>query len=168
MSREWQPGDVAMIRHVTGKWSRMMLQPSGRWACSRGPEATTHAVSAEDDVRPLVVIDPEDREAVERLLSLFFPGWAHVKENGSEIVGIDIARMQAALREFADPKPPKPEEPTGLYAVVEDTESREWCRIDVIGYCWQRLGDAAGSTTTAYAAWDAINAVRVLSVGVTP
>jgi hypothetical protein len=74
------------------------------------------------NARPLVVIDPEDREQVERLTkALVEAAYRH-----SNVVVSDqasTATRQAALREFADPKPPKPAEPTGLGAVVEDARA---------------------------------------------
>jgi hypothetical protein len=65
-----------------------------------------------DRALPLVVIDPEDREQVDRLVRSYH------NQNLFSVVD----DMQAALREFADPKPPKPAEPTGLGAVVEDAD----------------------------------------------
>jgi hypothetical protein len=75
-----------------------------------------------DGARPLVVIDPEDREQVERLRVLY-----HAQRNtvtGNSATG----DMQAALREFANPTRPKPEEPLGLGAVVEDSKGRTYVR----------------------------------------
>jgi hypothetical protein len=52
------------------------------------------------NAHPLAVIDPEDREQVERLLTLFW-------DNGTDECN-DTKALTAALREFADPTPPKP------------------------------------------------------------
>lgn len=69
------------VEHEYGK-SHWQTPTLGQVADSRVTEA-----------RPLVVIDPEDREQVERL-------W-------DAIMGVaGIGEMQEALREFADPKPP--------------------------------------------------------------
>jgi hypothetical protein len=59
-------------------------------------------------IRPLVVIDPEDREQVERLArdhhaSGHIAAWGAMHENTR--AGL-VDEMQAALREFANPKPP--------------------------------------------------------------
>ena len=65
---------------------------------------------------PVAVINPDDREAVERLADIFcaYPssGW--------------VEQMQAALHEFANPTPPKPEEPMTWLAVVEDKDGFRW------------------------------------------
>lgn len=109
---------------------------------------------------PVFVIDPEDREAVERLVDTFRRGIARSAD------GTGVDAMQDALREFANPKPPKPDEPTGRYAVVEDSAGQEWCRIDVHnGYAWQKLGQPA--TEYHYDMYRNIDAVKVLSPGVT-
>jgi hypothetical protein len=101
---------------------------------------------------PVVVIDPEDDATLSRL-------WRLLPDN---IVSID--QLQAALREFVNPKP---EEPTGRYAVVEDSDGQEWCRIDVSnGYAWQKLGQA-GTERHRYDMYRNIDAVKVLSPGVT-
>jgi hypothetical protein len=68
--------------------------------------------------------------------------------------------MTDALREFADLKPPKPEEPTGLGAVVQDAGGRKWTNTHRIR-AWYH------SDLGPYVYAD-IDAVRVLSEGVTP
>ena len=101
------------------------------------------------DVRPLVVIDPEDRDQVERLADLFgvFPGVA--------------ARH---LREFANPTLPKPAEPQGLGAVVEDAKSCLWVRSDLDeDFPWTAVGQP-----DELHGYREIAAVSILSEGVTP
>lgn len=107
------------------------------------------------DLRRLVVIDPEDPEQVERLLSAYYERCDTGGHRGA-------GAFQAALREFADPKPPKPEEPTGLGAVVEDAEDSKWVRIESRTGWWWR--NPAGQNRR----WPEIDAVRVLSEGVQP
>jgi len=106
-----------------------------------------------DPTRPLVVIDPEDRAQVERLCGLFLKG------NDGTAIG-DANDLQAALREFANPSPPKPAEPTGLGAVVENSDGGRWVRTDVaVDRPWWRYpGITSG--------WAQVDAVRVLSEGV--
>jgi hypothetical protein len=72
--------------------------------------------------------------------------------------------LRDALRKFANPKPPKPEEPTGLGAVAEAEDGKRWCR-DFPGqpglsawYC-RSLG--------ARRTWQEIDVTKVLSPGVT-
>jgi hypothetical protein len=111
------------------------------------------------NIRPLVVIDPEDPDAVERLAALLWPHYddasmAHLRK--SEVTA-------DALREFANPKPPRPAEPMGLGAVVEDADGRLWVRA---GHShtdpnWRVAGS---DEWTGYAD---VRAVKVLSVGVT-
>lgn len=108
------------------------------------------------DLRRLVVIDPEDREQVERLLNGYY------SEPFEDVWPRSIDKMQAAFREFANPKPPKPEEPTGLGAVVEDADGMTLVRCHQGTRPWQVLNG------TSVWHWDAIDAVRVLSEGVQP
>lgn len=153
MSREYQPGDVAMVDgsvmlRTREGWLFAALN-GGSWSHAEGSSADRVTSLA----RPLVVIDPEDREQVERLRSLLFGNSAHAH---------GINEMQAALREFADPTPPKPDEPTGLGAVVEDEAGDRWVRITLgAARRWQRVG-----WPDKRARFAAIDAVRVLSDGV--
>jgi hypothetical protein len=118
-------------------------------------------------VRPLVVIDPEDAEQVERLYRAIFKAFDNDDVSGIEPE--DAVSMRAALREFANPTPSKPDEPTGRYAVVEDDQGVEHVRVDAGGgehaYCWQTIGMPYAESR--YARWSDLSAVRVLSHGVT-
>ena len=164
MTREWKPGDAAVVKCddlvCPMLEHKALLGKSGRWYLLEiGEYWEEHGA---EPVRPLVVIDPEDREQVERLTQTYLRDYDGV-DTVAQVGEVDS--MQAALRSLV--APPKPEEPTGRYAVVEDSEGIEWCRIDsVIGaFCWQRLGQP-GRAETSYAKWSGINAVRVLSKGV--
>jgi hypothetical protein len=103
MSREWQPGDVAML--TTPKGDRRAVHYTDGWEDFEGAWwDDTRNLPA----RPLVVIDPEDREQVERLArdhhaSGHIAAWGAMHENTR--AGL-VDEMQAALREYADPKPP--------------------------------------------------------------
>jgi hypothetical protein len=177
MSREWKPGDVVSatvggrpnVRLVAG-WSKYdprlrWCELSPRWA--DGDDDDCWFMPAQvADARPLVVIDPTDRVQVERLRDLWDE--AHEDQQGHKpsqsAKGARGNALQAALREFADPKPPKPEEPTGLGAVVEDE----------VGVLWVRDADRSerwfsgpASAIPRRVTWDEIDAVRVLSEGVT-
>ena len=116
--------------------------------------------------RPVVVIDPEDREAVERLQDLFAD---ERDRNGGQsrlVVGGWADAMQAALREYANPKPPKPEEPAGLGAIVEDADGNPWVKtlpgIDKDAFEWI----AGFPSDPKLVAYKDIDAVKVLSPGV--
>lgn len=128
------------------------------WYMHSSRQVTECSISRSDI--PVVVIDPEDREQVERLVGVFSSQrdwWADTRRQRSNA-------MQAALREFANPKPPKPEEPTGLGAVVEDVGD-VWIKTETEGAGWCPSG---GSGTVRYRCWgDFSPAVRVLSDGLT-
>lgn len=160
MSREWEPGDV-LLDTDDGMIGLVVDQGFG---CRSGPQhddAGTHVhyedgdwnASIRSDHRRLLVIDPEDREQIERLESAMADalGWT-LLHNGPRVDG-----LQAALRSLL--APPKPDEPTGLGAVVEDTAGERWVR-----FCdsWRLDQSPAG-----YRSYSAIDVVRVLSVGVT-
>jgi hypothetical protein len=103
------------------------------------------------------VIDPEDRAQVERLLGVWRTEYRH--DQRDLINGGQADALQAALREFADPKP---EEPTGLGAVVEDANADLWVHSCQGGRAqWMRRNNPS-----AWREWSEIDAVRVLSEGV--
>lgn len=155
-ARDWKPGDVAI-------WKRRAARPELLFRYLGGvdydePEwQTAHdgaAYPQEGDLHPVVVIDPEDAEHVEQLvraLSLHAPTWPKY--------------MQNALRSLIPPR--KPKEPTGLGAVVEDSSGCRWTRLrdqerPAGSACWQRA--TSGVTITG---WLGVDAVKVLSEGVT-
>lgn len=101
MTREWQPGDVVVVARMRAFYTDGNEGPMFTFA--DGSRARADVVPA-DPSRPLVVIDPEDAEQVERLIRLqdkHFDGYER-----STVLAADRDSMQAALREFADPKPP--------------------------------------------------------------
>lgn len=169
MGREWKPGDVVMIdadySRFDGQLGVVVEEEGGTWAVivpTHDPEPMAFGAKT---LRPLVVIDPENPEDVERLAD----AWDDAHYSGPlPDAGMPLRdlRMQAALREFATPTPPRPEEPTGLGAVVEDAEGERWVRVTVEnktwpGECWQdRYGDKVRWTK-----YVDIDAVRVLSEG---
>lgn len=143
MTRDWKPGDVAMVRTRTlagiPNAERAMFRvdagiPLGArtedgdvWMLHHGGHCVDENA---ESVRPLVVIDPESSEQVDQLTkavveACYRDGNLTVSDNG-----IHSDTMQAALREFANPTPPKPEEPQGLGAVVEDANGVPWVRCE--------------------------------------
>ena len=129
MTREWSAGDVALVTDSEGQ-ERLAVR--GKVAISEPcwwfPDTRTWTKT--DAARPLVLIDPEDREQVERLAKAWDDlanGHAELRDEAWTLSGL---RLQAALREFAEPPEPKPDEPTGLGAVVEDAEGNTWTRAD--------------------------------------
>ena len=160
MSKDWRPGDVAMVQCSDGKWRQAGYLPSGlaepQWVFADNARRWVW----ESDVRPLAVIDPEDREAVKRLLATYH-GWKW-DDRIIDSKGASVADMQAALREFANPKPPRPSEPTGLGAVVEDGEGKRWTRANSEGEWYSEDGNDVAIT------YAEVPVVRVLSEGVQP
>lgn len=112
----------------------------------------------------LVLIDPDDREQVERLATIVDEWWSHAPYSDMRKDGdlTTTTAMQAALREFANPTPPKPDEPTGLGAVVEDSTGVQWIRCARrMDYAWQ----IAGADGSPWVRYDEIAAVTVLNGG---
>lgn len=181
MSREWKPGDVALVE--AGCWAnRAVALRTGTpgnmgWAyCGSYGGKSTQNWSSDDSgivtpIRPLAVIDPEDREQVEALIAAYVRrGTALGYSMPSRQDADRLDAMQAALREFADPKPPKPDEPLGLGAVVVDSNDVTFVRAGRLspdGFhlhdCWRAVD---GPIVGDWKRWDRIDAVRVLSEGV--
>jgi len=66
----------------------------------------------------------------------------------------------------AQTKPPKPAEPTGLGAVVEDADGMRWVQARAEEYPWRPSVAVEIGAGPLYKPWDQIDAVRVLSEGV--
>lgn len=169
MGREWSPGDVAMVKWGGG--TEIALRAEQGWSFADMHQwlgdANPH------DARPLVVIDAEDREQVERLARASHDAIHKIGDFDSKTDlsrGVLTELMQAALREFADPTPPKPEEPTGLGAVVEDDAGRIYTRYetDAEPQPWWQSAHGPEHDVVRRFSWEDINVVRVLSEGVTP
>lgn len=111
------------------------------------------------ELRRLVVIDPE--EAIpEPAVEAFRKAWYEADELGMEGCRVRVG-IKALLDEILKPNMPKPDEPIGLGAVVEDTEDDLWVRADDEDLQpWFRVGDAI------WLEYSRINAVRVLSEGI--
>jgi hypothetical protein len=161
MSREWKPGDVAMVTLTTGQTAPAMRSGTdrGEWYAPMRDDSPSFLVGDHlvASAHPLAVIDAGDREQVERLAERIGHLWT------SHHYVTDV--VQAALREFAAPKPPKPEEPTGKFAAVIDADGREWVRTrdDLPGYLGVVWMDPE---RFCHRRWDGVDAVRVLSEGV--
>lgn len=155
MSREWKAGDVAMAT-ATGGQFLVVRTGHGERAYWSAPMDWPRGVSDyECEFRPLVVIDPEDREAVERLADYLDSAYS-------------LEYAQQRLREYANPKPPRPDEPQGLGAVVEDEDGYLYVRGYVNGestHEWHVI-DPASNKRMGWWKYDDFAAVRVLSPGV--
>jgi len=166
MKREWKPGDVAMVSVSDLDEPQIMLRDKAGWA---DREATFYWDKAEagweiTDVRPLVVIDPEDAEQIGRLAEAW-EAQTHATLSDTPMT-LTQYRLQAALRSLITP--PKPEEPTGLGAVVEDAEGYFWIRSATSGGDPWRAEGARAPGGRSFHTWSDIVAVKVLSEGVTP
>lgn len=164
--REWQPGDVALVECSDGEWRQATCEPHPNYTGMlvwRFPDRVYRHVN-DSAARPLVVIDPESPDDLDRLCKVLVEKMYAAGDAASAANGVHPSTMAAALRKFATPKP---EEPTGLGAVVE---ARCRCRGDAIRFV--RNDDVYPNDP-----WEAIcgshvyadlNAVRVLSEGVQP
>lgn len=179
MSINWKPGDVAIRKsavdgHTLTTVATTCFTHKGHglhWHHVGGGWDPLHTEGG-PTYRPLVVIDPEDYGQAQRLRDLIDAAESAtmddfgMDEDGCRLWAVNAVRI--ALREFANPTPPKPEEPTGLGAVVEDAEGRKWMRAGTDpGDCWRRAGIRC--STDGIAGWTQyadIAAVRVLSEGV--
>lgn len=170
-SHEWKPGDMVVatvrgvqnVRMVRERYKSSLSESGVRdgWWIPAPPNLDFRPGVRDDeitDARPLVVIDPENEAQVTRLAN------ALVDSHADHRYGVhqDWLSVQAALREFADPKL---EEPTGLGAAVElvKPEAHEWARaVHVGGGLWMFF-DSSGSGGRVR--WENLNVVRVISGG---
>lgn len=138
MSREWKPGDVALVKSRAGRAACVAVRTeSNTWRCEHGPTIDEKV----EWIRPLVAIDVEDREQVERLLTSI-----PLRDRIEGVIRCSIddrtfARIgdhfQAALREFANPTPPKPE----VYSHVV-VDIRHGIASALCGKVWEPGADA--------------------------
>ncbi len=180
MTQDWKPGDLVSA-YVPTRNKRHALVYLGTLGGSHpwrllddGLDVGRAGIGATNvrDARPLiaaladralVVIDAEDREQVERLAMLLVREKATLSDRGVWHSG-----LAAALREFASPTPPKPDEPLGLGAVVEDTKGEKWIRVNIeadLPRPWAAQGNVGGNMS-GWCAYADIKVVRVLSQGV--
>lgn len=160
-ARTWKPGDVARVNGAIA----VRADDDQSWFTTAGRLSDPNVAYA----RPIVVIDPEQREQVERLRD--FVDAAH-RDHGSQYVDGKGARgnaLQTALREYAEPKP-QIEEPTGIGAVVE-TEAHVLCvRVGDTEFPWVKAS-APGENSYQWDGYGGLPggaAIRVLSEGVQP
>jgi len=147
MTREWEPGDVATYATELAFFTDDDVWVWARTGCACLDQGGIHA-----NARPLVVIDPEDREQVERV-------WQAWRDHAPDH-RLAQDNLQAALRSLI--APPKPPEPTGLGAVVEDEGGVRWVRNPYAGAPeWDPTEQPIGPRRYAD-----ITAVRVLNEGV--
>ena len=143
-AREWKPGDVAMV----------------------SDEGALIKVG-----RPLVVIDTDQIPVAKGELT---PTWlrnlARQLRGDDSNISTSLENVLTFLADEIDRQVgTKPDEPTGLGAVVEDADGVLWVRIYTHGACndWRTTNDEpGGEETDARRVWSDITAVRVLSEGI--
>jgi hypothetical protein len=121
-AHNFQPGDVAMVTNLTVHRDFIAVKGQRRGWYTQGDYIADDQVT---DARPLVVIDPEDREQVERLMETL-QKWGYFYQQTPTFFDPerDDSCLAAALREYADPTPPK--EPTDPKARVTDRRENIW------------------------------------------
>lgn len=130
MTNNWKPGDVAVAQYRDEPASRYFYRKvfgkdgAYEWVNEDGTRSERFELA--EWHRPLVVIDPDDREQVERLVRAMPPEWNLEQPDDPELLDDSVAGVTTALRSLL--APPRPEEPTGLGAVVEDDRGRQWVR----------------------------------------
>lgn len=154
MNREWKPGDVAVVvadSVYVGKRAMFCDDGDDRWGWAvESTDGLTRAFGPKE-LRPLVVIDPDSAEDINRLRLLYNAA------TGDHTIGLQPLRK--AVREFADPTP-RIEEPTGLGAVVEDSSGGRFVLSDP-----QARHPWSGPYGVPFA-WPDIAPVRILSEGI--
>lgn len=151
--REWKPGDVAQWEYLSAARVALRVRgchhdhtPRDHWHLSNGG----WTLGDDETIRPLVVIDPDDRQQVARLHEAM--GWPHSSD----------APLRVALRSLL--APPRPDEPLGLGAVVEDAKGHRWVRV---AHGLDQYEDwKQASETEPRVRYSDTTAVRVLSEGV--
>lgn len=101
--REWAPGDVALYQgHVAFVWddeAGLAKRPTFIYTDEDGDPCSVWADGI-TSARRLLVLDPEDRAQVERLLTQFYDGLF-----GAVVQPEETDAMQAALRSLLAPPP---------------------------------------------------------------
>lgn len=134
----WKPGDVVLV--TTGANERKVGLAGRNCIALFGDEYDEEGgigvlAYGQTSARPLVVIDPEDREQVLQLASAYVQTWSGSCPPNPETANICARQMKAALRAvLLPPKDARPAEPN-TWGVVEascvhSTERRKWILHD--------------------------------------
>jgi len=167
MTENWKPGDIA----IAGGPSEFVVfcydaDSDGRghlrWMYGDGSNAAVGDRHMRN-CRPLITIDSAKLEG-----GTLLPQWIRyaaldMERDSTGPVIRDLRTIADAIEAtFAEPTPPKPEEPNGLGAVVEAINDNHFVRVGSAG--WVHVDDCAGEPCD----WRDIAVIRVLSEGVTP
>lgn len=168
---EYKPGTVAEITWQArdGQRTQRAIRGEGGW--SLGDMHSWVGDSFVTDVRPLVVLDPDECADPSILAIACAAGAEALRQTnpGRKLLDAEALAWLADQIE-QQTKPAKPAEPTGLGAVVEDSRGELWVRG-----CECDPGDDEADWwprhrlwTDKPQGWSDIDAVRVLSEGVRP
>lgn len=137
--------------------------------------ARTGDSAEKDRIRPRVIARPTaamtaEVEAVVKLLDELIEWWPNRPLPTDPGGGVGRAGGSAHLRWARDTfrdaevvQPPRPDEPTGIGAVVEAIHNNLFVRVSTGDHPWQRVSDMEGE---CHCEWRDIDAVRVLAEGV--
>lgn len=188
-AREWRAGDVVTatvngrpnVRLVAG-WSKFNPQLrwcelSPRWADGDDDECWFMPFQVTDH-RPLLVIDPRDRDQLEAVITALGKASLACMDGLSCQSLTCVADMvRDALLSLIPPAlvpAPKVDEPAGRYAVVLDRAGEEWIRdgLERDGCCagtWWNVDRALQASPDMWRAdWADVDAVEVLFAGLPP
>ena len=155
MTREWKPGDVALVRMGHGPQVSIWTGEFWAWSKGDGPYEGVSHCHRSAVARPVVVIDPEGRAEIERLrdmtLRLLKEHVGDYEDDGFTPAELANA-MQAAFRALAEPSPTEPTD-----ATTRVTDRRE--------NIWRLLADGewvctSGPDIGEYLTWDKLAAER--------
>lgn len=154
MTRDWKPGDVAVVQMGHGPQAAIFTGKFWAWSDGSGPYEGVSHCHRNATATPAIVIE---------LPKGCLGGWDVLvnslvvarEKTGFTMTFDGLIEQIEAQTKVA---PPKPDEPTGLGAVVEDEDGLTWVRRHPAGPAW----------VNGYQRWAAyadIAAVRVLSEG---
>lgn len=132
--QKWEPGTVAWVEglsvmgSVCSGWANYMDGHITGWRALDN----VWTVNSPTAIRPLLVLDPDDEDQMR--------GLAHAIWADRTLVRTDFDQVAAAVRAMLPkPLPTKPEEPTGLGAVVEFyVDGERWVRFEARSGSWWR------------------------------
>ena len=153
---EYEPGTVA-VATVRGVPHRVLRSRDDAWLTVDGTLYDDQVT----DIRPIMVLDPEDREQCKAVFDAQWRAVDIIRDQQGGGGGVDLVdALQMGLGLLLNPSPPKPAEPKGLGAVVE-TPGGLYVRSDV-----ETCNPWRGPNGIPFE-WDDLDGpVRVLSEGV--
>lgn len=162
--RAWQAGDIANVLCSDDVWRRATCEPHANFTdvlVWRFPDRVFRHV---------------DDSLAKRLLTIELPdgalaGWPTLIDalrRAKATTGLGMVFGGLINQIETQTKPPKPAEPTGLGAVVEDAHEKLWIRGRNAKNYWRREdGHVAINASGPWWDWEDIDAVTILNHGVT-